>query len=123
MGPVRAKTYKSGGKDSKKPASKGSKKPATKTMPSKTKSSASSSSAAGDKKKPYARPENKQQQLKTTVKQNDLKLEARKLWEQLRRGDLEAAERRTHMDAMMKLIGGRIKEITLKHDMSRIVQT
>ncbi|KAJ2582390.1 Pumilio y domain member 6 [Coemansia sp. RSA 1836] len=93
-------------------------------MPSKAKSN--SSSSAGDKKKPYARPENKQQQLKRTDKadkQGDLKLEARKLWEQLRRGDLEAAERRTHMEAMMKLIGGRIKEITLKHDMSRIVQT
>ncbi|KAJ2827171.1 Pumilio y domain member 6 [Coemansia sp. 'formosensis'] len=53
----------------------------------------------------------------------DVKIEARKLWEQLRRGDLDADVRATHMVAMMALIGGRIKEITLKHDMSRVVQT
>ncbi|KAJ2693172.1 Pumilio y domain member 6 [Coemansia sp. IMI 209128] len=56
-------------------------------------------------------------------KDGDLKAEARKLWEQLRRGDIDAEARRPLMASMMGLIGGRIKEVTLKHDMSRIVQT
>ncbi|KAJ1998985.1 Pumilio y domain member 6, partial [Coemansia sp. S85] len=56
-------------------------------------------------------------------KDGDLKAEARRLWEQLRRGDIDAEARRPLMASMMGLIGGRIKEVTLKHDMSRIVQT
>ncbi|KAJ2742829.1 Pumilio y domain member 6 [Coemansia sp. BCRC 34301] len=69
-------------------------------------------------KKPYTKAK-----AAVVVGGNDLKIAARRLWEQLRRGDLDAAERRTHMASMMELIGGRIKEITLKHDMSRVVQT
>ncbi|KAJ1766572.1 Pumilio y domain member 6 [Coemansia sp. RSA 1813] len=53
----------------------------------------------------------------------ELKLVARKQWEELRRGDLDPAVRKTKMAAMMTLIQGRIKEITFKHDMSRVVQT
>ncbi|KAJ1840678.1 Pumilio y domain member 6 [Coemansia sp. RSA 2703] len=53
----------------------------------------------------------------------ELKLQALKLWEDLRRGDLAADDRRTKMEQMMLLIRGRIKEITFKHDMSRVIQT
>ncbi|KAJ2006685.1 Pumilio y domain member 6 [Coemansia thaxteri] len=53
----------------------------------------------------------------------DIKIEARRVWEQLRRGDIGSEERQRLMAEMMGLIGGRIKEITLKHDMSRVVQT
>ncbi|KAJ2716887.1 Pumilio y domain member 6 [Coemansia spiralis] len=54
---------------------------------------------------------------------DELKLQARKLWEVLRRGDLGAEERAQKMTEMMALLGGRIKDVTFKHDMSRIVQT
>lgn len=53
----------------------------------------------------------------------ELKLTARKLWEQLRRGDLDSDIRSAKMSEMMTLISGRIKEITFKHDMSRVIQT
>ncbi|KAJ2660575.1 Pumilio y domain member 6 [Coemansia sp. RSA 1200] len=53
----------------------------------------------------------------------ELKLEARKKWEELRRGDLDTEVRKVKMQEMMALIQGRIKEITFKHDMSRVVQT
>ncbi|KAJ2779188.1 Pumilio y domain member 6 [Coemansia interrupta] len=53
----------------------------------------------------------------------ELKLQALKLWEDLRRGDLATADRRSKMDQMMALIRGRIKEVTFKHDMSRVIQT
>ncbi|KAJ2763194.1 Pumilio y domain member 6 [Coemansia sp. BCRC 34490] len=53
----------------------------------------------------------------------ELKLEARKKWEELRRGDLDPEVRKAKMQEMMELIQGRIKEITFKHDMSRVVQT
>ncbi|KAI7820744.1 armadillo-type protein [Kickxella alabastrina] len=53
----------------------------------------------------------------------ELKIAARKLWEQLRRGDLEADDRKKKMVEMMDLVRGQIKDITFKHDMSRIVQT
>ncbi|KAJ2524541.1 Pumilio y domain member 6 [Coemansia sp. RSA 2049] len=53
----------------------------------------------------------------------ELKLEARKKWEELRRGDLDPEVRKAKMQEMMALIQGRIKEITFKHDMSRVVQT
>ncbi|KAJ1963446.1 Pumilio y domain member 6 [Dipsacomyces acuminosporus] len=53
----------------------------------------------------------------------ELKLIARKLWEQLRPKDLDEQIRKTKMKEMMDLITGRIKDITFKHDMSRIIQT
>ncbi|KAJ2784039.1 Pumilio y domain member 6 [Coemansia javaensis] len=54
---------------------------------------------------------------------DELKAQARKAWEVLRRGDLGVEERAQRMDEMMGLLGGRIKEVTFKHDMSRVVQT
>ncbi|PIA17763.1 ARM repeat-containing protein [Coemansia reversa NRRL 1564] len=53
----------------------------------------------------------------------DLKIQARKLWEVLRRGDLEDDQRQKKMEEMMDLLRGRFKEVTFKHDMSRIVQS
>ena len=45
------------------------------------------------------------------------------IWERLRRRDLDQDTRRTLMGQMMDLIGGSIKEVTFKHDASRIIQT
>ncbi|KAJ2308691.1 Pumilio y domain member 6 [Coemansia sp. RSA 2706] len=53
----------------------------------------------------------------------ELKVQARKQWEELRRGDLDPEVRKTKMKAMMDLLRGQIKELTFKHDMSRVVQT
>ncbi|KAJ2799850.1 Pumilio y domain member 6 [Coemansia guatemalensis] len=53
----------------------------------------------------------------------DLKIQARKLWEVLRRGDLDDEQRQAKMVEMMDLLRGRFKEVTFKHDMSRIVQS
>ncbi|KAJ1757966.1 Pumilio y domain member 6 [Coemansia sp. RSA 2523] len=53
----------------------------------------------------------------------ELKIDARKLWEVLRRGDLDAEVRKVKMKEMMDMLRGHIKEVTFKHDMSRVVQT
>ncbi|KAJ1853780.1 Pumilio y domain member 6 [Coemansia sp. RSA 1853] len=53
----------------------------------------------------------------------ELKLDARKLWEVLRRGDLDSEVRKVKMKEMMDMLRGHIKEVTFKHDMSRVVQT
>ncbi|KAJ2850924.1 Pumilio y domain member 6 [Coemansia brasiliensis] len=53
----------------------------------------------------------------------ELKLQVRKLWEVLRRGDLDPEVRKAKMSEMMQLLEGHIRDITFKHDMSRVVQT
>ncbi|KAJ2052267.1 Pumilio y domain member 6 [Coemansia sp. S16] len=139
MGPVRAKSSDSKGKKSssgkksfdKKPSGKAAKtskpyaKPTTKVTAEAKKAEAKKTEAK--KTEPVGSRAQQQKKQRSDRQQQssggDLKIEARKLWEQLRRGDLDADVRRTHMAAMMELIGGRIKEITLKHDMSRVVQT
>ncbi|KAJ2390184.1 Pumilio y domain member 6 [Coemansia sp. RSA 2559] len=80
-------------------------------------SSASSASSRGQQQKQQRIERQKQQPT------GELKIVARKQWEELRRGDLDPAVRKTKMASMMALIQGRIKEITFKHDMSRVVQT
>ncbi|KAJ1720818.1 Pumilio y domain member 6 [Coemansia erecta] len=71
-------------------------------------------------------PADKRQQRTDRIRAapaGELKLQALKLWEDLRRGDLATADRRSKMDQMMGLIRGRIKDVTFKHDMSRVIQT
>ncbi|KAJ1801078.1 Pumilio y domain member 6 [Coemansia sp. RSA 2399] len=79
--------------------------------------SASSASSRGQQQKQQRIERQKQQPT------GELKVVARKQWEELRRGDLDPEVRKTKMASMMALIQGRIKEITFKHDMSRVVQT
>ncbi|KAJ2056749.1 Pumilio y domain member 6 [Coemansia sp. S146] len=141
MGPVRAKGSdskrsfdKKGGKksyDKKASGGKASSGKVTKATKPDTKAAKpyakATAKAAPAKAEPAGSRAQQQKQQRTSRQQQgaggDVKIEARKLWEQLRRGDLDGDARRTHMAAMMGLIGGRIKEITLKHDMSRVVQT
>ncbi|KAJ1939635.1 Pumilio y domain member 6, partial [Linderina pennispora] len=82
------------------------------------------------KRKEAATPqESRQQQKKQRIERvlaqpsGELKLAARKLWETLRQRDLEASVRSQKMTEMMALLSGHIKEITFKHDMSRVLQT
>ncbi|KAJ2547639.1 Pumilio y domain member 6 [Coemansia sp. RSA 1933] len=96
---------------------KNSNKAAPYKKPNENASASLSSSSRGQQQR-QQRAERQRQQAT-----GELKLAARKQWEELRRGDLDPAVRKTKMASMMELIQGRIKEITFKHDMSRVVQT
>lgn len=50
-------------------------------------------------------------------------IRGKKIWEQIRRRQLPANERKKLIDELAKLIKGNIKELVFKHDASRIVQT
>ncbi|ORY98669.1 armadillo-type protein [Syncephalastrum racemosum] len=49
--------------------------------------------------------------------------QAKKIWEDLRRGDLDREETRKQMANIMSVITGHVQEIIFKHDASRIIQT
>lgn len=49
--------------------------------------------------------------------------QAKKVWEQLRRGDISREEQKTLMAKMMNIIGGRVQDVIFKHDASRMIQT
>ncbi|CAO3612676.1 unnamed protein product [Cunninghamella blakesleeana] len=49
--------------------------------------------------------------------------EAKKVWEQLRRGDTRREEQKQLMEKMMSIIQGRVQDVIFKHDASRIIQT
>jgi pumilio family protein 6 len=53
----------------------------------------------------------------------DTVLAAKKLWEAARRRDLKAEERAAPLAALIALLRGKFKEMLLKHDASRMVQT
>lgn len=54
---------------------------------------------------------------------NDLVQSAKKLWEKVRRRDLPAAERAGPMKELFALLTGKFKEVIVKHDASRMIQT
>ncbi|RCI03556.1 pumilio domain member 6, partial [Rhizopus stolonifer] len=49
--------------------------------------------------------------------------QAKKIWEQLRRGDISRDEQKQYMDKIMSIIGGKVQDVIFKHDASRIIQT
>lgn len=49
--------------------------------------------------------------------------QAKKIWEDLRRGDLDRDETKRQMTNIMSVITGHVQEIIFKHDASRIIQT
>lgn len=53
----------------------------------------------------------------------DLLKEAKVIWEELRQKELEKSKRQAAYERLMALIGGKVAELVLKHDASRIVQT
>ncbi|KAI8086247.1 armadillo-type protein [Halteromyces radiatus] len=53
----------------------------------------------------------------------DMITEAKKVWEQLRRGDIKREEQKQLMEKMMSIIQGRVQDVIFKHDASRIIQT
>ncbi|KAI9495154.1 armadillo-type protein [Zychaea mexicana] len=68
-----------------------------------------------------------QKNLKQERKGNDrhfeMITEAKKIWENLRRGDISRDETKDLMQKIMNVITGHVQEIIFKHDASRIVQT
>lgn len=54
---------------------------------------------------------------------NDLVQSAKKLWEKVRRRDLPAAERAGPLKELFALLTGKFKEVIVKHDASRMIQT
>ncbi|KAJ1823179.1 Pumilio y domain member 6 [Coemansia sp. RSA 2599] len=53
----------------------------------------------------------------------ELRVEAIKIWEELRRGDIENDKRARKMEEIMDVLRGKIKDVVFKRDMSRVIQT
>jgi pumilio homology domain family member 6 len=54
---------------------------------------------------------------------SNLLAQAKAVWSLARQKDIKPAERQKHIQDLMKVIRGKVKEIVFKHDASRIVQT
>ncbi|EIE84752.1 hypothetical protein G6F46_001905 [Rhizopus delemar] len=77
------------------------------------------------KSKIEARNEQKSTRLerKSHDKNYEMITQAKKIWEQLRRGDIGRDEQKQLMEKIMKIIGGKVQDVIFKHDASRIIQT
>ncbi|TFK24592.1 puf family RNA-binding protein [Coprinopsis marcescibilis] len=64
-----------------------------------------------------------QSERKAAKPHSDLLAEAKRVWSLARQKDVKPAERQKHVQELMKVIRGKVKEIVFKHDASRIVQT
>ncbi|KAI8376486.1 armadillo-type protein [Radiomyces spectabilis] len=53
----------------------------------------------------------------------DMIVKAKRIWEQLRRGDIKREEQKKLMEDIMSVITGRVQDVIFKHDASRIIQT
>ncbi|KAI9249049.1 armadillo-type protein [Sporodiniella umbellata] len=78
-------------------------------------------------KKSKIESRNEQKSTRIERKSHDKNFEmitqAKKVWEQLRRGDISRDEQKQYMDKIMKIIGGKVQDVIFKHDASRIIQT
>uniref|UniRef100_A0A0B7B6B3 PUM-HD domain-containing protein n=1 Tax=Arion vulgaris TaxID=1028688 RepID=A0A0B7B6B3_9EUPU len=64
----------------------------------------------------------KKQQRKMLKNNFDLIASAKKAWEELRRADLPEAKRKKICDDLMKIVVGKVKELSVVHDSARVVQ-
>ncbi|KAI9248550.1 armadillo-type protein [Phascolomyces articulosus] len=71
----------------------------------------------------HQQQKNLRQERKGHDRHYEMITEAKKIWENLRRGDIERDETKELMQKIMKVITGHVQEIIFKHDASRIVQT
>ncbi|KAL0137474.1 armadillo-type protein [Mucor lusitanicus] len=60
---------------------------------------------------------------KSHDKNFEMIVQAKKVWEQLRRGDISRDEQKALMAKMMNIIGGKVQDVIFKHDASRMIQT
>ncbi|KAL0959126.1 hypothetical protein HGRIS_014419 [Hohenbuehelia grisea] len=64
-----------------------------------------------------------QDQRKASKPHSNLLLDAKRVWSLARQKNLPTEERQKHIHDLMDVIRGKVKDIVLKHDASRIVQT
>ncbi|OJT15544.1 Pumilio -like domain family member 6 [Trametes pubescens] len=64
-----------------------------------------------------------QEQRKAAKPHSELLVDAKRAWTVARQKNLTKAERNKHINELMEVIRGRVKDIVFKHDASRIVQT
>ncbi|KAG7440558.1 ARM repeat-containing protein [Guyanagaster necrorhizus] len=64
-----------------------------------------------------------QGQRKTAKPHSSLLTEAKRVWSLARQKNIPPTERQKHIHDLMNVIRGKVKDIVLKHDASRIVQT
>jgi pumilio family protein 6 len=88
-----------------------------------TKDSAGSAAAKAKALKQRADKKTATVERKKRKPSYDLLKEAKIIWEELRQKDLEKSKRQVAYERLMALIGGKVAELVLKHDASRIVQT
>ncbi|KAI8349206.1 armadillo-type protein [Choanephora cucurbitarum] len=78
-------------------------------------------------KKSKVESRNEQRNVRLERKSHDKNFEmishAKKVWEQLRRGDIGRDEQKNLMNKIMGIIGGKVQDVIFKHDASRIIQT
>ncbi|KAL9709456.1 Pumilio y domain member 6 [Leucoagaricus gongylophorus] len=63
------------------------------------------------------------EQRKAAKPNSTLLNDAKRAWSLARQKNVPSAERQTHFQGLMNVIRGKVKEIVLKHDASRMVQT
>ncbi|KAJ3019905.1 hypothetical protein HKX48_001629 [Thoreauomyces humboldtii] len=80
--------------------------------------------AEEEEKQRQSRAEQKAQQIERRDAKPNAQLiqEAKMIWEKLRQKKISAKERQVEMEALMKLIRGKVKDVIFKHDASRVVQ-
>ncbi|KAF8914491.1 armadillo-type protein [Mucidula mucida] len=64
-----------------------------------------------------------QEQRRAAKPHSSLLTEAKRVWSLARQKNIPTAERQKHIHELMDVIRGKVKDIVLKHDASRIVQT
>lgn len=64
-----------------------------------------------------------QDQRKAAKPHSDLLVDAKKLWSLARQRNTSPEERQKHVQSLMNIIRGKVKDIVFKHDASRIIQT
>ncbi|KXN85890.1 Pumilio homology domain family member 6 [Leucoagaricus sp. SymC.cos] len=63
------------------------------------------------------------EQRKAVKPHSTLLTDAKRVWSLARQKNIPSAERQKHVQSLMNVIRGKVKEIVFKHDASRIVQT
>ncbi|KAF8884117.1 puf family RNA-binding protein [Infundibulicybe gibba] len=64
-----------------------------------------------------------QEQRRAAKPHSDLLTDSKRVWALARQKNIPPAERQKHIHALMDVLRGRVKDVVLKHDASRIVQT
>ncbi|KAI9304328.1 armadillo-type protein [Cunninghamella echinulata] len=98
---------------------------ANQTFDNKRKEDYNNHAPPAKKSKTESRREQKNTKLerKSQSQGYEMIIEAKKVWERLRRGDTRREEQKQLMEQMMSIIQGRVQDVIFKHDASRIIQT